>query len=54
MKVMAGQHIASSTVKKEWEGVCNTISTGYFVAAFDKWIEWGNHCVEREGDYAEK
>ncbi len=51
---LAGTSISGSTVKKEWERVCSTISKDDYVAAFHKWVDRWERCIEREEDYVEK
>ena len=53
-ELLAGTNITADGIKQAWEGVTRTIAKEDFTAAFRRWYERCNKCVEIGGDYVEK
>ncbi len=51
---LAGMPIKDSTVQKEWERVCRTLSQSGYAMAFRKWVHHWKKCIDRDGGYVEK
>ena len=51
---LAGLTLSKETFKREWEGVCRTLSKDDFATAFSKWIERCKKCVRLQGNYVKK
>lgn len=53
-ELLAGTTIAADGVKQAWEGVTRTIAPEEFAAAFRRWFERSEKCVQIGGNYVEK
>ncbi len=53
-KVLEGITVEEDTVRYSWARACKTLSTSDFTAAFKKWVDHYERCIEREGGYVEK
>ena len=53
-KELGGVSISGDSVKVEWERDCGRVPSNAFAAAFDRWIERLQKCVQVGGDYVEK
>lgn len=51
---LAGRTLTRATFLTEWSGVVSTIAKDDFAAAFRRWIERCEKCVQIGGDYVEK
>ena len=51
---LGGVSISGDSVKVEWERACGRVPSDAFAAAFDRWIERLQKCVEVRGNYVEK
>jgi len=51
---LASQALSKETFKREWEGVCRTLSEDDFAVTFSKLIERCDKCVGLQGTYVEK
>ena len=51
---LAGRYLTQDGFKTAWEGVARTITTDDFAAAFRRWFERCQKCVEIGGNYVEK
>lgn len=53
-KELAGRRLTAKTFKKEWDGAARTIAPTAYAAAFRKWMDRCNKCIDIGGDYVEK
>ena len=53
-KELAGRHLSKDDFKTIWEGVSRTVAAEDFAAAFRRWYERCQKCVDIGGGYVEK